>query len=694
MALEKNGSRTVLASMTLIFLLLLPGCLSIKIMAQDQPNIDESNGKMPWWVDWSRDMNNNHIDDELEHIVDSTAPTKYLRVLVDYDRRPVKDDLGSLEAKGAIEVYTCKYIDTIIVRIEAQRIHDLVGLPDVAMLEADLKIEKTLDSAERSVKVDVIHDTWSIDGTGVVIGIVDTGIDAKHMGLDDLDDINSTNDPKVIAFYDAKNHPDVTDGSYPPYDDDGHGSHVSGIASGTGSGSDDYRYVGVAPGASLVGIKVLGPTDNSMSDAMQGLEWARANKDKYGIKVLSLSFGAIFSGGVTNDGTSAISRECDSLVDAGFVVVVAAGNSGPRHRTIAPPGDAREVITVGNVQDDHSLNPSSSRGPVGSLTSNYNKPDVCAPGTDVVSVKANTRNNYTTMTGTSMSTPFVSGVVALMFQLDGTLTPTEVKNILTSTAGGETTTPFEGSPNVDYGYGIIRPLDIITNMTFNKKPAKVDVDDIAPLVHGIIKLTGSTTNGEGQVQFVEVEDGSGDWDQVDGTVQWEYSWDTTGTSNGGVELRFRAYDGVQYSVMVRRYTAINNILINMTLPEHAVFSGNSTIQGTTYGLVVKRVDVNIDDGTWKPAKDISPKNDWSSWDYAFTTGDLKAGKHTFNIRAFDGYDFTLSPGHTFYIETQVQNKFKVTPSFEAPLLILGMALALIFRSRSLMPPGRWEWNRK
>jgi serine protease AprX len=275
-------------------------------------------------------MDGNMIDIELEHVLDETTPSSRIRVLVDYDHRPDGRDLAGLEDHGASLVYACKYIDTIIVQIEAGMVYDLIGLPDVVMLEADLKLEMALDSAERSVKVDVIHGNWSYNGDGVVIGIVDTGIDAKHMGLDDLDDLNETDDPKVIAFYDAKNHPEVLDGSYPPYDDDGHGSHVAGIAAGTGAGSENYKYVGVAPGAKLVGIKVLGPADNSLSDAERGLEWARDNKEKYGIRILSLSFGAIFSAGGTNDGTSSISRLCDSLVEDGFVVMVAAGNSGPR----------------------------------------------------------------------------------------------------------------------------------------------------------------------------------------------------------------------------------------------------------------------------------------------------------------------------------------------------------------------------
>lgn len=675
-----NLGRTTIA-LLLVALMLVPGGTMLKMPVQGRSPGSTPNGNAPWWVHWSRDMDGNHIDSELEHILDTTAPTSKIRVLLDYGHRPGAKELFALKEQDINIVYACKYIDTVIVQVEAGRVYDLTALPGVVMLEADLPIESTLDSAERSVGVDVIHGNWSYNGDGVVIGIVDTGIDVKHMGLDDLDDVNDTYDPKVIGFYDAKNNPNVLDGSYTPYDDDGHGSHVSGIASGTGAGSQNYKYVGVAPGTKLVGIKVLGPSDNSMSDAERGLEWARDNKEKYNIRVLSLSFGAIFTGGSSNDGTSSISRLCDGLVEDGFVVVVAAGNSGPRRKTIAPPGDAREVITVGNVYDDQSLNPSSSRGPVGSWTDNYIKPDVCAPGTDVFSVQANTVNNYTSKTGTSMSAPFVSGVVALMFQIDSSLSPPKVKDMLASTAGGEIMTPLEGSPNNDYGFGVIRPLDLVTNMTNGEKPPTVTVDSIEPLVRGKVRITGSAHSDAEPIIAVEVEFGSGQWEGANGVENWQYDWDTTTVQNGNVELRFRSYDGNLYSVITRKYVAVNNIQINTSLPAGATFLGNSSFKGTTHGLVVKRVDVQIDDGPWNPAEDTSVNKDWSSWEYGFTTKNLKSGRHQFTIRAFDGYAYTVSKAYEFVVQEVKPPGLKVTPGFELPLLVMVFVIVILFRYR-------------
>jgi|GEM_PF-1053533 len=672
---------TVLWTLAIV-LLLMPVNLPVKLTSFGahplNANAQDASGQ-PWWNDWARDTNGNHIDDELELVLGTAAPSERISVLVDYDHRPTRADLSGLKDLGAQVVYKCEYIDTVVVRIEAQRVYDLPSLSDVVMAEADLKTERTLDSAEKAVGVDVIHGNWSYTGDGVVIGIVDTGIDSKHVGLDDLDDINTTYDPKVIAFYDAKNHPDVLDGTYPPYDDDGHGSHVSGIASGTGQGSENYKYVGVAPGSQLVGIKVLGPSDNSESDAIHGLEWARDNKAAYRIRILSLSFGAMVSVGATNDGTSTISRLCDSLVEDGFVVVVAAGNSGPKRRTIAPPGDAKEVITVGNVYDDKSLNPSSSRGPVGSYSSNYIKPDVCAPGTDIYSVMANTASNYTSMTGTSMSTPFVSGVVALMLQIDPSMSPPQIKETLTSMAGGEKYTPFEGTPNNDYGFGVIRPLDIVTNMTNGKKPPTVHVNDLNPLVNGVVRLTGTASSESGPIVSVEVEDGDGVWQPATGTENWQFDWDTTDFMNGQAELRFRAYDGNLFGVVTRKFLTVNNVIVNMSLPDNAQFSGNSTVRGTTWGLVITKVEAKVDDGQWKPADDTSPKKDWSSWEFSFTTADLKAGKHTVKARSYDGFTYTESKVYDFSVAGQTTKPLIKTPGFDGSLVLLVLAVAFVIK---------------
>jgi serine protease AprX len=140
------------------------------------------------------------------------------------------------------------------------------------------------------------------------------------------------------------------------------------------------------------------------------------------------------SGPAPGDGTDALSEMCDLVVERGFVICAAAGNSGPVSSSIGPPGCARQVITVGASTDDDLLLDASSRGPT---TDGRVKPDVVLPGAGIVSCRAqdtslgNALNlGYTEASGTSMATPHACGVVALLLEAEPELTPREVKELI------------------------------------------------------------------------------------------------------------------------------------------------------------------------------------------------------------------------------------------------------------------------
>jgi serine protease AprX len=137
-------------------------------------------------------------------------------------------------------------------------------------------------------------------------------------------------------------------------------------------------------------------------------------------------------------------------VDNGIVAVVAAGNSGPRRYTIGSPGAAEKAITVGAMADvgekGFSLADFSSRGPT---ADGRTKPDIAAPGVNIMAARANTTSSYISYNGTSMATPFTAGTVALMLDANPNLTPTQVKNIITSTALDWGTS----GKDIDYGFG-------------------------------------------------------------------------------------------------------------------------------------------------------------------------------------------------------------------------------------------------
>ncbi|MCK4458613.1 MAG: S8 family peptidase, partial [Methanosarcinales archaeon] len=306
----------------------------------------------------------------------------------------------------------------------------------VEMVYPDRAVHLNLDSSVHVIGADLARDAYNLTGSGVTIAIIDTGIDATHESLDDLDDDPETDDPKVIAFK------DFVGGKTDPYDDQGHGTHCAGIAAGTGGSAS--QFVGVAPGANLVGVKVLDEYgDGTYSDVLAGFDWCIENKDAYRIRVISMSLG----GGSNNDGATSLGLACDAAVDGGIVVCVAAGNDGESgDATVGDPACAKKVITVGSVDDSRMIASRSSRGPT---ADGRIKPEVCAVGVSVVSARAG--GGYATRSGTSMATPHVAGAAALILEYNPDLTPTRVRKILMDTA----TDCGSLGPDNDYGWGVV-----------------------------------------------------------------------------------------------------------------------------------------------------------------------------------------------------------------------------------------------
>jgi serine protease AprX len=253
--------------------------------------------------------------------------------------------------------------------------------------------------------------TGDLDGNGnsyskndIVVAILDTGIDSKHVDLDD---------GKVIGWFDAVN------GKKSPYDNDGHGTHVAGIVAGTGEA--DINRVGFAPGAALVGVKVCGTNLCDPSDILQGLDWIWLNKDELGIDAVNMSIGTH----ETYENRKEIIDLINQLNNVGIPVFVAAGNQGAGfiENGIVKYYDTLSTYakytrySVGSVRSPTNggwgLSEFSSRGSVINSTSEVN-PWVVTTGEHIISTKANSKNEYIAMSGTSMATPCALGVYTLM----------------------------------------------------------------------------------------------------------------------------------------------------------------------------------------------------------------------------------------------------------------------------------------
>ena len=244
------------------------------------------------------------------------------------------------------------------------------------------------------------EDTGVYTGRGIGVAVLDTGC-FLHEDLEH----------RVTAFADMVQRRPL------PYDDNGHGTHVCGIIGGSGT-ADEGRCRGIAPECSLIPVKVLDQRGNGYaSDVLAGLRFIRENRERLGIRIVNISVGSLSRRGMGEN--SALVRGVNEAWDDGLVVVVAAGNMGPKSCTITTPGISRKVITVGCSDDNKEVNVMGSkmvdysgRGPTGSCVC---KPDIVAPGASIISC-SNQKSKYTAKSGTSMATPLVSGALALLLE--------------------------------------------------------------------------------------------------------------------------------------------------------------------------------------------------------------------------------------------------------------------------------------
>lgn len=300
--------------------------------------------------------------------------------------------------------------------ISTDVIYRLSNSPDVEYISFDSRVHTLLDIASPSMEAYFPHDK-GYEGEGVTIAIIDTGI---HPHYDLTRPYN-----RIVDFKDLVN------GKNNPYDDNGHGTHVAGIIAGNGYSSNG-KYVGIAPKSNILPIKALDSNGGgSSSKIIEAISYIIDTKDRYNTKVINLSIGTPANSSSEKD---PLAKAVEKAVKAGLVVVVAAGNSGPAKRTILSPGTSINSITVGAVDDKRTIDPSddtiapfSSRGPT---LEGLAKPDLYAPGVNINSLSNTKLDGYSSLSGTSMATPLVSGSVALLLNKDKTLSPRQVKDKL------------------------------------------------------------------------------------------------------------------------------------------------------------------------------------------------------------------------------------------------------------------------
>jgi subtilisin family serine protease len=427
-----------------------------------------------------------------------------LRETADRTQKPLLDFLARFNA----DVTPFWIVNTIkVTTSDEQLIHRLAALPNVALIKAD-KIwqlpeptqgaqEPTIQSVEWGVSRVHAPDVWSqfgVSGQGVVVASIDTGVQFDHPAL-----VMQYRGTKSDGTFDHNYNwydPSHVCGnpSLAPCDNNGHGTHTMGTAVGGDGGSNQ---IGVAPGARWITAKGCENNTCSSSALLAAGQWILAPTDLNGQNprpdlrpnIVNNSWGS-------GSGSDTFYRSTvQAWVNAGIFPAFAIGNSGSSCSTAEAPGTYPESFGAGAIDIFDNIAAFSSRGPASGF-GNIVKPNVSAPGVNVRSSVPT--NSYASLSGTSMATPHVSGVVALLWSanpaLIGNITATT--DLLQHNADFRSSTQCgsAGPPNNVYGWGIINALTAVQNSLPTRT---LTVASASPSSGVSILVSPNDNNGQG-----------------------------------------------------------------------------------------------------------------------------------------------------------------------------------------------------
>lgn len=439
--------------------------------------------------------------------------------------------LNGLDIKGLEEIETFHIIPAVLYSLPINGLRKLASLQSVEKVylnERFQAIPPTMKTQFAAIKNNTIYNEtvpkfisadrlWkqNLDGSGIRIAILDTGVSSSHP---DLKEKIISEESFVLKKYNFDFDENATDFN-------GHGTHVAGIAAGTGAASNGI-YRGVAPGAQIINVKCLNMFGQGTTAAiLKAIEWAVFAK----ADIINMSFGT--SVGDPND---PISIAAEKAVEEGIVVVTAAGNSGPYYSSVGSPGAAYGVITVGACDWKGQVASFSSRGPTLAWSSD---PDILAPGVDVIAPLAPEsymqraglklgkaiNGTYIPLSGTSMAAPAVAGAAAILLQAFPSLkrkNPHAIRIALMKTAKN-----IELNENIQ-GAGIINVYEAYQFLKQNLEESFLPVVRVIPttipvqpqivrfpgdsIVNTLILLSGSVCNIRAEVDgnitsFVHLE---------------------------------------------------------------------------------------------------------------------------------------------------------------------------------------------
>jgi len=484
----------------------------------------------------------------------------------------------------------------------AQRL--LVLLPQVKFVEKNYEFEPALVPDDTQY-VDQWHlpriqapQAWDLtQGTaGAVIAILDSGVDATHPDLAS----------KLVPGYNTYSGNTSTTDTY------GHGTEVAGAAAAlTNNGQG---VAGVAGGAPIMPVRVTDGTGRATSASIaNGIIWAA----DHGARVLNLSFNGIA-------GNATIRTAAEYATNRGSLVVAASGNCG----CVDPTPDNPFILSVSATDEADGLLALSSTGPF---------VDLAAPGNNIFTTAM--FGLYLSDSGTSLASPIVAGVAALMFAAQPTLTPAAATQLLASTA-----VPLGGSAyNASFGHGRVDALAAVTAAAAYTPPPDTTPPSLAmasPLAGATLSATAvvdvTATDDVGVTKVDLLVDGSLFVSDV--TSPYSFAWDTSTLANGPHTLQAVATDAAGNSASTTAITVnVSNVPPDTTPPALAFGSpaAGATVAGTTTvsanasdNVAVARVDLYLDAALYA-SKTAAP------YTFAWNTLATTDGAHTLKLVAVD-----------------------------------------------------------
>lgn len=423
------------------------------------------------------------------------AKGQMVKVIVQYKHTPTETHYATMRGRGARLQARLHMIRGAAFRIPVSALPALEADPEIECVTIDHPMTAMDDLTNAATGVSTAWNS-GFTGTGIGVAVIDSGINDSHPDLWD-----STHTQSRVVYHQDFTGTPTTNSNGANYDLYGHGTHVAGIIAGNGYLSGG-RYAGVAPEATLIDLRALDANGaGSDSTVIAAIQQAIALKNVYNIRVINLSLGRGIPASYTQD---PLCQAVEAAWNNGIVVVVAAGNLGRLSvygsngfGTITAPGNDPYVITVGATKSNGSTSPAaetkasySSKGPT--TYDHVLKPDIMAPGNDIVSLAApgatleanyptdiisgtDGKADYFTLSGTSMATPAVAGAAALMLDEQSTLTPDQVKARLMKTA---------------YKMGMFSTSAYVPHLLMSF----VDFYDLFSVGSGLLNVQAATTN--------------------------------------------------------------------------------------------------------------------------------------------------------------------------------------------------------